>query len=146
MTRENNRGHLLNRYGLIVSSFYLAWTVTAKFMVDQRFDSEIKAQNIRHDNFFSTPTPFNSLLWRAVIMDEDGYYEAYYSLMDGDSEIRFTHYPSDESLLFGIEDSWPCNACSGFRAAYTRSPYVSRISLSAIFAWVSSHTMRSTSR
>jgi inner membrane protein len=106
MTRGNDRGHLLNRYGLIASTLYLSWTVAAKFMVDQRLDSEIQARNIQHDKVFTTPAPFNSLLWRAVVMDADGYYEAYYSLLDGADEIRFSHYPSNRSLLVGIEDSW----------------------------------------
>ncbi|MCP4768155.1 MAG: hypothetical protein GY875_18025 [Gammaproteobacteria bacterium] len=106
LTRNSDRGHLLNRYGLIVSTVYLSWTVVAKFAVDQRFESELQAQNIRYGKVFTTPAPFNSLLWRAVVMDPGGYYEAYYSLMDGRGEIRFNHYPSDESLLVGIENSW----------------------------------------
>ncbi len=105
MTRENDRGHLLNRYGLIVSSLYLCWTVAAKYLVEQRLDSEIEARNIDHEKVFTTPTPFNSLLWRAVVMDGSGYFEAYYSLLDGDREIDFNHYTSNQRLLAGIEDS-----------------------------------------
>jgi inner membrane protein len=113
---------LLNRYGLIVSTLYLSWTVVAKFGVDHRFESELQAQNIRHGKVFITPAPFNSLLWRAVVMDADGYYEAYYSLMDGRGEIRFNHYPSDESLLVGIEDSWPVQRLQWFsRGIYSVS-------------------------
>jgi len=122
MTRTSDRGHLLNRYGLIVSTLYLSWTVVAKFVVDHRFESELQAQNIRHGKVFITPAPFNSLLWRAVVMDADGYYEAYYSLMDERGEIRFNHYPSDESLLVGIEDSWPVQRLQWFsRGIYSVS-------------------------
>ncbi len=122
MTRTSDRGHLLNRYGLIVSTLYLSWTVVAKFVVDHRLESEIQAQNIRHGKVFTSPTPFNSLLWRAVIMDPGGYYEAFYSLVDGRGEIRFSHYPSDENLLVGIEDSWPVQRLQWFsRGIYSVS-------------------------
>lgn len=122
MTRTSDRGHLLNHYGLIVSTLYLSWTFVAKFVVDQRFESEIEAQNIRHEKVFITPAPFNTLLWRAVVMDADGYYEAYYSLMDGSGEVRFNHYPSDESLLVGIEDSWSVQRLQWFsRGIYSVS-------------------------
>ena len=122
MTRTSDRGHLLNRYGLIVSTLYLSWTVVAKFMVDQRFESELQAQNLRHGKIFISPAPFNSLLWRAVAMDADGYYEAFYSLVDGRGEIRFSHYPSDKNLLFGIENSWPVQRLQWFtRGIYSVS-------------------------
>jgi inner membrane protein len=39
-------------------------------------------------------------------MDENGYYEGYYSVLDGDNNIRFSHYPSEKSLLAGLEDDW----------------------------------------
>ena len=38
MTRSSNRGHLLNRYGLVLSTVYLSWTVVAKFVVDRNID------------------------------------------------------------------------------------------------------------
>jgi inner membrane protein len=118
MTRSSDRGHLLNRYGLIVSTLYLCWTVTAKLVVDHRFESELEAQNIRHGDVFTTPTPFNSLLWRAVVMDTRGYYDAYYSLLDGPGRIGFSRYPSDESLLTGIEDSWPVQRLQWFSRGF----------------------------
>jgi len=122
MTRASDRGHLLNRYGLIASTLYLSWTVAAKLLVENRIETELQAQNIPHAEVFTTPAPFNSLLWRAVVMDASGYYEAYYSVLDGNGEIRFSHYPSDRSLLVGIEDSWPVQRLQWFsRGIYSVS-------------------------
>jgi len=118
MSRANHRGHVLNRFGLIASTLYLSWTVAAKFQVDHRFESEIRAQDIRHERMFTTPTPFNSLLWRAVVMDTDGYYEAYYSLLDGNRAIPFNHYASDEGLLTGIEDAWSVQRLQWFSRGF----------------------------
>jgi len=118
MTRETNRGHLLNRYGLIVSAVYLSWTVVAKMIVERNFETELQAQNISYQKIFTTPSPFNSLLWRAVINDDAGYYEAYYSVLDEAGGIRFQHYPSDEKLLKGIEDYWPVQRLKWFSRGF----------------------------
>ncbi len=122
MRRDSDRGHLMNRYGLIISSLYLAWTVGASFWVDKAFTGSLQAQNINYEKFFSSPAPFNSLLWRAVVMDGNGYYEAYYSLLDSNNDIRFSHYPSDRELLAGIEDYWPVRRLQWFtRGIYSVS-------------------------
>ena len=114
MTRDSDRGHLMNRYGLIVSSLYLAWTAGASLWVDKAFTGSLQAQNINYEKLFTTPAPFNSLLWRAVVMDGNGYYEAYYSLLDSNNDIRFRHYPSDRELLAGIKDYWPVGRLQWF--------------------------------
>ena len=106
MTRESDRGHRINRVGLILSSAYLAWTVVAKVIVDQRFEDALARQGIAYERMFSVPSAFNSVLWRAVVRDRDGYYEAYYSVLDGDREIRFHRYPSEDGLLGAMASDW----------------------------------------
>ena len=118
MTRETSRGHLLNRFGLVVSSVYLCWTIVAKVIVDQQFADELRAQGINHEKVFTTPAPFNSLLWRAVVTDDTGYYEAYYSVFDQNSQIRFQHYASSNELLEGIEDYWPVRRLQWFSRGF----------------------------
>ena len=98
----------------MLSSLYLSWTVVASFIAEQNFQSALRAQNIVHEKLYVTPAPFNSLLWRAVVIDELGYYEAYYSVLDGSAEIPFTHYPSDRQLLAGIADHWPVQRLQWF--------------------------------
>jgi inner membrane protein len=122
MTRDSNRSHLLNRAGLIVSTLYLSWTLAASLWVDSRFASALRAQEISYRKLYTTPAPFNSLLWRAVAMDDSGYYEAYYSLLDETTDIRFSHYPSEPQLLRGIEDHWPLRRLQWFtRGIYSVS-------------------------
>lgn len=118
LTRQTARGHLLNRIGLVASSVYLGWTVIAKVIVEDRFADELQRQHISYQKVFTIPTPFNSLLWRAVITDEAGYYEAYYSVLDEDREIRFQHYSSTNELLNGIEDYWPVQRLRWFTRGF----------------------------
>lgn len=118
MTRRHNRGHLINRAGLLLSSAYLSWTVVAKVIVEDRLEAALQKQNIAYDKFYTVPAPFNSLLWRAVVKDKHGYYEGYYSLLDADNTIRFQHYDSDEHLLAGIEDHWPVQRLQWFSKGF----------------------------
>lgn len=106
MTRNSSGGHRINQIGLILSTLYLGWSVVAKSIVDNTVDKTLSAQKIKHTHFFTTPAPFNTLLWRTVVMDETGYYEGFYSLFDKDEHISFTHYPSNEKLLQSINDVW----------------------------------------
>ena len=109
MTRQTPRGHRVNRYGLILSSLYLSWTLAAKVVVESRFEAALERQDIAYRAMFTTPAPFNSVLWRAVAVavDGQGYFEGYYSLLDGGAEIDFKRYPSDETLLESIDGHWP---------------------------------------
>ena len=44
MPRTSDRGLLLNRYGLIVSTLYLSVRVAAQFLIEHRFQTDISAQ------------------------------------------------------------------------------------------------------
>ncbi len=103
---SRNRGYAWNSAALVISTLYLAWTAGAKLHVDAQIEDALQQQQIEHRAVFTTPAPFNSLLWRAVVMDENGYYEGYYSVLDGDNNIPFRHYPSEKNLLAGLEDDW----------------------------------------
>jgi inner membrane protein len=118
MTRDTDRGHLVNRGGLAVSAVYLSWTVMAKVIVERNIAAELQTQNISYEQIFTTPSPFNSLLWRAVVTDDTGYYEGFYSVLDKPARIGFQHYPSDEELLNGIEDYWPVHRLKWFSRGF----------------------------
>ena len=118
MTRQSDRGHLVNRYGLILSSIYLGWTLVAKTVVTGNFEQALRDQGIEYQKIFSTPAPFNTLLWRAVVRDEGGYYEAYNSLLDADNDIRFSYYPSRQELLVDIADHRPVRQLQWFSRGF----------------------------
>ncbi len=118
VTRETDRGHRIARFGLIASTAYLAWTVAAKLVVEARIEAALERQGIAHERIFTVPAPFNSLLWRAVVRDADGYYEAYYSVFDGAVEPRFDYFPSEESLLAGLEKHWPVTRLQWFSRGF----------------------------
>lgn len=118
MTRNNSRGHRINQLGLMVSTLYLSWTLVAKFIVENNVQAALEKQNISYQRVFTVPTPFNSILWRAVVRDASGYYEGYYSVLDSHNDIQFRYYNSDEQLLSGLEDHWPVQRLKWFSKGF----------------------------
>jgi inner membrane protein len=47
-------------------------------------------------------------------VDEGGYYEGFYSLLDGKREVRFTYYPTRRSLLEPVAEHWPVRRLQWF--------------------------------
>ncbi|MGV6476582.1 metal-dependent hydrolase [Azotobacter vinelandii] len=63
-------------WALGLSSLYLGLTLAGKQMAENRVAAELARQGIRTEALFSTPTPFNSLLWRVLARDGEDYHEA----------------------------------------------------------------------
>lgn len=61
---------------LAISTAYLASTLVGKHHAEERVEAELARQGVQAQQIFSTPTPFNTLLWRVIVLDGDDYYEA----------------------------------------------------------------------
>ena len=67
---------------LALSSLYLATSLGGKFMAEQRVAEVLDREGIRPQAVFITPTPFNTLLWRVIVLDGEDYHEALVSWFD----------------------------------------------------------------
>ena len=67
---------------LALSSLYLATSLGGKFMAEQRVAEVLDREGIRPQAVFSTPTPFNTLLWRVIVLDGEDYHESLVSWFD----------------------------------------------------------------
>lgn len=106
LRRTNPRGRWLNGAGLALSTLYLVWSIGAKLHVNAVVEAELARAPFPHDRFLTIPTPFNTVLWRVLVMTPTGYAEGYYSLLDRTRPLEFTHYPSQPELLAELEDAW----------------------------------------
>lgn len=95
-----------NRNGLIISTLYLCWTVLAQQHVAGIAERSLAASGVDAQQQLVTPTPFNTLIWRVLVMTPDGYAEGFYSLLDGDRPIRFTHFPRNMDLYQALRENW----------------------------------------
>ena len=82
-----------------LSIAYVGWTWTAKSVVEQNARLTLAEAGVHDPKLFSVPTPLNSLLWRIVILTDDGHSEAFDSLLVDEGGLRFTEYWSDNAAL-----------------------------------------------
>lgn len=112
--RRGTWGHTANAVGLVLSTGYLLWTVSAKLYVEQIARQALAIQQINYSKVLTTPAPFTSLMWRVVVINETHYYEGFYSLFDGEVPISFEQHPRSLALLAPLHDSWPVQRLQWF--------------------------------
>jgi inner membrane protein len=106
MRWRGRRGLNANRNGLIISTLYLCWAVLAQQHVAGIAERSLAASGVEARQQLVTPTPFNTLIWRVLVVTPDGYAEGFYSLLDGDRLIRFEHFPRGMDLYQALQDNW----------------------------------------
>jgi inner membrane protein len=91
-----------NTTGLLVSTLYAGWSLAAQAHVTDRVMASADVQAMQPERVLVTPTPFNTLLWRIVLIDDTHYAEGFYSLLDPwQSEppaLRFARHPRGSEL------------------------------------------------
>ena len=114
MSRRTPRGHLVNTVCLTLTTAYLLWSVGVKLHVNTVARESLNRQNIQYSRLLTVPAPFNTALWRVLVMVDRGYLEGFYSVFDDVKQIRFERYPSDRQLLADIEGHWPVKRLQWF--------------------------------
>jgi len=89
----------VNTTALVLSSFYLTWSLSAKWFIDSKILEALDKQAITFKQIESTPSPFNTLLWRAVATTEQGHYEIYASVFDSVDEVDIRFYKTANHVL-----------------------------------------------
>ena len=118
--RDPARAMRWNAAGLALSTLYLGWGVAAQSHVEGVVHRTIAATPLADARTLVTPTPFNSLLWRVVVMDDGGYHEGYYSLLDESPQVRLTRHASDTRLLEPVRDDWAVRRLAWFSKGFYR--------------------------
>ena len=95
LNKSHRRRVMWIRTGIIVSAAYLCIAITNKLFVTNAVRKNLQAQN-KPTEFFTTPSPFNSLLWFVAAKDKDGYYTSYRSVFDK-GPMTFTYFPRNET-------------------------------------------------
>ncbi|KLN63991.1 metal-dependent hydrolase [Vibrio sp. VPAP30] len=90
---SNSRGSRWCLSMLLTSTLYLGWGYASQQIVASRVEDNLVSQNLPRQQVLITPTPFNTLLWRVIVMDEEEYWEGLASILDGHSRIDFVSRP-----------------------------------------------------
>ncbi|HEY5778082.1 MAG TPA: metal-dependent hydrolase [Terrimicrobiaceae bacterium] len=92
--------------GVCLSTAYLAWSLAAKVIVEREVQRALVAEGLQHAPRFSVPMPFNTLLWRVVVMTPDGFLESERSIVVDRRPMIFRRYASDRGALEAVS-AWP---------------------------------------
>lgn len=106
LRRRPDRAARWNRVGLMLSCAYLGWSVVAQQVVAHRALEALASEDVTVRQLLATPTPFNTVLWRVLVMTPEGYLEGFHRVGDP-APPAFFRYDSDTGLLDGIEEAWP---------------------------------------
>ncbi|WP_431025280.1 metal-dependent hydrolase [Halomonas sp. H5] len=106
-------------WGLALSCAYLLFATGAKLTVERHLAPALAARGLESAPRLVQPTPFNTLVWRATVIEGDDHYEALVGLFDGATE------PTLERYRRGVE--WQPLALShprGERLAWFAGPFL----------------------
>ena len=92
-----------NRIGLIVSTSYLFFTLIVQSIVTNKFEKQLKENNIVYQEIVVKPSPFNIILWTTNVKVDNGYWIGDYSFFDT-KPIQFQFIPAQIELIKGIEN------------------------------------------
>ena len=70
---------------------------------------------------FLTPTPFNTQLWRVVVLTDEGYLEGFDSSLLDEGQIHFEAYESDQQALAAASDVWAVARLRWFSNDFVKS-------------------------
>jgi inner membrane protein len=118
--RNPNKAYRFNLAMLALSTLYLGWSFAAKFYSQGIAREALSLQGIEHRQIVTLASPFNTILWRFVVMTPAGYAEGWYSLLDSDRTIDFTFHNSRLELLDGLESHWPVTRLQSFTKGFYR--------------------------
>jgi inner membrane protein len=102
----SRRAWRANLVGVVLSSLYLLWSLGAQQLVLAGARDSLQERGLSAERILATPAPFNTLLWRLVVIDGDGrYLEGFDSLVDG-APVQWHERPRNAQLLASLEGEW----------------------------------------
>ena len=78
---------------LLITTTYLLASVVCKHYAEHQFKDALAAQQIAYQKLETLNTPFNIVVWRAVVVSEDAIINGWYSLLNPAKPIQFIRTP-----------------------------------------------------
>jgi inner membrane protein len=107
-----------NAFGLLASTLYLGWSIAAQSHVEGVVHRALAATPLEAGKVLATPMPFNTLLWRVVVMDPSGYHEGFVSLLDDGDRVDLVRHESRTDLLVPLGEEWNVQRLAWFSKGF----------------------------
>lgn len=103
-----------------ISTAYLGWGLIAQQIAASRAATVLAERGVEPDRLLATPTPFNSLLWRAIAVDGARYFNVYVSLVGDAGSASVYAHPRGTAHLGCIESVAAAAALARFSKGFYR--------------------------
>ncbi|MDO5691337.1 MAG: metal-dependent hydrolase [Pseudomonadota bacterium] len=121
LARERRLAQRVLVAGLVVSTAYLGWSVLAKGMVERAAAATLATMGLADAPRFSVATPFNTLLYRVVVMTPDGYLIGDRSVVADHGPMRFAPHVTDVAALQAAEHLPAVRRLTWFNGGFMRA-------------------------
>lgn len=109
----------LNAWGLGLAAAYVLLSVAMKFAASAGFAADLARRGVVFQRRMEAPTPFNILLWRAVVDRGDEFWVGYRTVFERHSTpVRWTIYPKGRDAIAGMADLREVNTLEWFTAGW----------------------------
>lgn len=95
MKKNNTKRQSIIKWSLTLSTAYLIYGLCIHYLVTNHFEKELERQHINYEKIKIVPTPFNTILWQAIVKTKNGLYYSDYSLLDTNTTAVF-HYEEND--------------------------------------------------
>lgn len=117
--KELPRRRRIGAWGLGLAGGYVALSFGLKFWVSRGIGEDLARRGVVCERRMESPTPFNLILWRAVVDRGDAFWVGYRSVFEGrDSRVRWTVYPKGREAVAGLEKDGGFRAVDGFSGGW----------------------------
>lgn len=110
--------------GLVMSIGYISFGLKAKAMVERAAHIALTPFNLQDAPRFSSPLPFNILLWRVIVMTPEGYLVGDRSIIADETPMRFYAFDSDITALAAVKDFPSVKQLQWFNSGFTKAEVV----------------------
>ena len=104
--------------GVVLSSLYLGWGLVAQYHVEKLAVQSMAEKGENWLEMVATPTPFNSVLWRVLVLQDDHFFEGFYSFTDSSKNIKLHRYPRNLHLIDRLSDRSHIDSFANFNHGY----------------------------
>jgi inner membrane protein len=116
LNKSHRRRVMWIRTGISVAAVYLCIAIINKQIVNHAVRTNL-VQQAKPTEFFTTPSPFNSLLWFVAVKDKEGYHTSYRSVFDK-GPISFAYFPRNEEQADTITNQKDIHLLKEFAQGY----------------------------
>ncbi len=107
--------------GLLLSTAYLGWGLAAQARVDAIAARSLAGSGLEQAPRLVVAAPFNTLLWRVVVLTPEGYLEGLHSLVADAGQIRFEAHRFERDLLQEAGGLWAVQRLLWFSHGFQRA-------------------------